>query len=154
MPNPRVTGISSITGKTVHIRHATESDRVDVEAYLKRRKMGERDLAQSDVVIAAENERIIGFAVLETMHDASAGCATVVEDGRRRGIGAPIIGHLIEYAPHMRTVYGEAGMHRYFTRLGFTRAGTAQRGHANFAADSMCRRPVKRGLSLAAYEKR
>jgi N-acetylglutamate synthase-like GNAT family acetyltransferase len=153
MPNPSVTGISSITGKTVYIRHATESDLVDVQAYLERREHGERDLAQSDVVVAAEDNRIIGFGVLEKTHDPNAGCATIVEDGRRRGIGVSIVRHLIEYAP-MRTVYGEAGMHRYFTRLGFTRAKKTRHEHVNSAAESMCRRQRKRGLALAAYEKR
>jgi N-acetylglutamate synthase-like GNAT family acetyltransferase len=153
MPNPRVTGISSITGKTVYIRHATESDMVDVQDYLKRHKQEERDLTRSDVVVAAEEDRIIGFGILEKAHDNDAGCATIVEDGRRRGIGASIVRHLMEYAP-MKTVYSAAGGRRYFTRLGFTRTKTAQPEHTNIAARSMCRWHGKRGLSLTAYEKR
>ena len=153
MPNPRITGISSITGRTVYIRHATESDLVDVQSYLKRRRREESDLAQSDVVVAAEEDRIIGFGILEKTRDGNAGRATIVEDGRRRGIGASIVRHLLEYAP-LRTVYTEAGMHRYFTSLGFTRTKTAQREHANIAAESICRWKGKRALSLTAYEKR
>ncbi|HXY55366.1 MAG TPA: GNAT family N-acetyltransferase [Nitrospirota bacterium] len=153
MPNPRVTGISIITGKTVYIRHATESDLVDVWSYLKRSRREERDLAKSDVVVAAEEDRIIGFGILEKTPDGNAGCATIVEDGRRRGIGASIVRHLIEYAP-LRTVYTEAGMHRYFTSLGFTRTKTAQRKNAEIAAENICRWQGKRALSLAAYEKR
>jgi len=152
MPNPRVTGISSITGKTVYIRHATESDLIDVQDYLKRRRQQERDLAQSDVVVAAEDDRLIGFGILEKTYDRSAGCATIVMDGRRRGIGASIVRHLIEYAP-MKTIYGEAGMHRCFTGLGFRRTKLAQHEHANIAAEGMCRWQGKRGLPLAAYEK-
>ncbi len=153
MQNPRMTGISSITGKTVYIRHATESDMVDVEDYLKRHEQGERDLTQFDVVVAAEQGRLIGFGILERTHDGGAGCATIVEDGRRRGIGASIVRHLMEYAP-MKTVYSAAGMHRYFTRLGFARTKTAQHEHPNIRARCMYRWQGNRGSSLAAYEKR
>jgi N-acetylglutamate synthase-like GNAT family acetyltransferase len=153
MTNPRITGISSITGKTVYIRHAAESELIDIQAYLKRHKMGDRELEPSDVVVAVENDRIIGFGIMEKIHDHSAGCATIVEDGRRRGIGASIVRHLIEYAP-VRTVYIGAGVQRYFTRLGFTRTRTAQQKHADIAVESMCRSQRKRSPSLPAYEKR
>jgi N-acetylglutamate synthase-like GNAT family acetyltransferase len=152
MPNPRLTGISSITGKTVYIRHANEWDVVNIQDYLKRHGKEERDLTQSDVVVAAEEDRIIGFAILEKGRDSDADCVTVIEDARRRGIGAPIVRHLMEYA-QVSTVYSAAGKPRYFTRLGFTRTKATQRKHAGAAAH-ICRWQGKRGLSLAAYEKR
>jgi N-acetylglutamate synthase-like GNAT family acetyltransferase len=152
MPNPRLTGISSITGKTVYIRHATEGDVVNVQEYLKRHGQGERDLTQSDVVVAAEEDRIIGFAILEKGRDGDADCVTVIEDSKRRGIGAPIVRHLIEYA-RVRIVYSAEGMTRYFTRPGFTRTRTAQRKNAG-ATEHICRWRGKRGLSITAHEKR
>jgi len=151
MSNPRLTGISSITGKTVYIRHATEGDVVNVKDYLKRHRQEERDLTQSDVVVAAEEDRIIGFALLEKGRDGIADCVTVIEDTSRRGIGAPIVRHLMEYA-RVRTVYSAEGVTRYFTRLGFRRTRTTQRKHASANAH-ICRWQRKRGLSITAYEK-
>ncbi|HSA78377.1 MAG TPA: GNAT family N-acetyltransferase [Nitrospirota bacterium] len=152
MPNPRLTGISNITGKTVYIRHATEWDVVNIRDYLKRHGQEDRDLTQADVVVAAEEDRLIGFAILEKGRGSEADCVTVIEDTRRRGIGAPILRHLMEYA-RVRTVYSAAGMPGYFMRLGFTRAKKTQRKHKGTAAH-ICRRQGKGGLSLVAYEKR
>ena len=152
MPNPRFTGVSSITGKTVYIRHATEWDVVNIQDYLKRHGQEERNLTQSDVVVAAEDDRLIGFAILEKGRDIDADCVTIIEDTRRRGIGAPIVRHLMEYA-QVRVVYSTAGMPRYFTRLGFTRTKTTEREHGGAAAHT-CRWQGTRGLSLVAYAKR
>ncbi|HTP05350.1 MAG TPA: GNAT family N-acetyltransferase [Nitrospirota bacterium] len=152
MPDPRFTGISSITGKTVYIRHATEWDVVSIRDYLKQHGQEERDLRQSDVVVAAEGDRLIGFAILEKGFEHNANCVTVTEDVRRRGIGAPIVRHLMKYA-QVNTVYSSTVMLRYFTKLGFTRAKTTQRKRADAAAYA-CRWQGKRGLLLARYEKR
>lgn len=152
MPNPRSTGISSITGKTVYIRHATEWDVVNIKDYMKRHGQEEPDVMQSDVVVAAEEDRLIGFAILEKGREGDADCVTVVEDARRRGIGAPIVRHLMEYSP-VRTVYSAASMIGYLTRLGFTRAKKTQRKHAGTAAH-ICRWQGKGDLPLVMYEKR
>jgi N-acetylglutamate synthase-like GNAT family acetyltransferase len=151
MPNPRSTGISNITGKTVYIRHATEWDVVNIQDYLKRHGHEERDLTHSDVVVAAEEDHLIGFAILEKGRESDADCVTVIEDTRRRGIGAPIVRHLMEYS-QVRTVYS-AAMPEYFTRLGFTRAKKTQRKHAGAAAH-ICRWQGKGGLPLVVHEKR
>ncbi len=152
MKNSRFTGISSITGKTVYIRHATEWDRITVEDYLSRHK-AERNLAHSDVVVAAEEDHIIGFGILEKGRDSSAGCLTIVENGRRRGIGAPIVGHLMDYAS-MKTVYGTPEVSHYLTRLGFAIKKTTPRKNAMSGENSMCRWNGKRDIPLAVYEKR
>ncbi len=152
MPNPRLTGISSITGKTVYIRHATERDMVNVQGYLKRHGQEEHDLTQSDVVVAAEEDRIIGFAILEKGRDGDADCVTIIEDTGRRGIGAPIVRHLMDHA-RVRAIYSAEAMPRYFTRLGFTRTRTSHRKNAGATAH-ICRWQGKRGLSITAYEKR
>jgi N-acetylglutamate synthase-like GNAT family acetyltransferase len=152
MSNPRFKGISGITGRTVYIRHATDWDVVNIQDYLKRRGQEERNLKQSDIVVAAEEDRLIGFAILEKGRDSDSDCVMVIEDARRRGIGAPIVRHLMEYA-QVKSMYSAAGMHRYFTRLGFKRAKTRQDKHAGGTAHP-CRWQGKRGLSLAAYEKR
>jgi N-acetylglutamate synthase-like GNAT family acetyltransferase len=152
MPNPRFTGISRITGNTVYIRHANEWDVVSIQDHLKRHGQEECDLRQPDVVVAAEGDRLIGFAILEKSRESDADCVTVTDNTRRRGIGAPIVRHLMDYA-QVKTVYSSVGMSRYFTRLGFTRAKTTQRKRAGSAAYS-CRWQGKRGRSLAEYEKR
>jgi N-acetylglutamate synthase-like GNAT family acetyltransferase len=121
MTNPRLTGISSITGKTVYIRHATEWDMVMIREDLKRHQRMEPDFSQSEIVVAAEENHIIGFGIMEKGLAGDAGCIMLSEDNRRRGIGASIVRHLMEYAP-MKTVYVAEGKTGYFTRLGFTQA--------------------------------
>jgi len=153
MKNPRLTGISSITGKTVYIRHATESDVATVREYLKRHNHNTDgpDLMRSDVVVAAEEDRIIGFGILEKSDDTDAGCVTIAENNKRRGIGASIARHLMEYSP-MKTIYVTGDEPGYFTDLGFTKSRVAPRKLAH-AAGRSCRRKAS-SLPLAAYEKR
>ncbi len=122
MPNPKLTGISSITGKTVTIRHAAEADMVFVKENLKKYHLDEDDLDASQFVVAAENGDIIGFGRLRKTGDVyDIGCVVVVEQRQRRGIGASIVRHLMEYAP-VRTVYVVTDVVDYFTKLGFTEA--------------------------------
>jgi N-acetylglutamate synthase-like GNAT family acetyltransferase len=122
MPNPKLTGISSITGKTVTIRHATESDMVFVEESIKKHHLDADDLDPEQFVVAAENGDIIGFGRLRKNGDIyDIGCVVVIEQGRRRGIGASIVRHLIEYAP-VSAVYVVTDLVDYFKRLGFTEA--------------------------------
>jgi len=150
MTNPLMTGISNITGKTVYIRHATEADVVTVREYLKRRQKEDLDFTQAEVVVAAEEDRIIGFGILEKVDNSDAGCITIAEDGRRRGIGATIAEHLMEYAP-MKTIYVVEGEPSYFTKLGFTKSTKTPRTRA-VAPKSVCRRDGSRP-SPAALEK-
>jgi hypothetical protein len=56
------TGISAITGKTVVVRHATESDMVFIEESLKEDGIAVIDLQAFQFVVAAENSDIIGSA--------------------------------------------------------------------------------------------
>ncbi len=122
MPNPKLTGISSITGKIVTIRHATESDMVSIEKKLKKYHLDADDLDASQFVVAAENGDIIGFGRLRKTGDVyDIGCVVVIEQQRRRGIGASIVRHLMEYAP-VKTVYVVTDLVDYFTRLGFAEA--------------------------------
>jgi N-acetylglutamate synthase-like GNAT family acetyltransferase len=122
MPNPKLTGISSITGKIVTIRHATESDMVFVKENLKKYHLDADDLDPSQFVVAAENNDIIGFGRLRKTGDIyDIGCVVVVEQRQRRGIGASIVRHLLEYAP-VSAVYVVTDLADYFTRLGFTAA--------------------------------
>jgi N-acetylglutamate synthase-like GNAT family acetyltransferase len=152
MKSPKLTGVSSITGKTVYIRHATESDMVEVRAYLylHNQKLSQPKLMRSEIVVAAEEDRMIGFGILEKSEDNSAGCVAIFEDGKRTGIGASIARHLMEYAP-MKTIYVAGDKPGYFTELGYTRSGDAL-GKSTHKAASLCR-TLKSGVPLAAYEK-
>lgn len=147
MPDPRKTGISSITGKMVSIRHATDTDRVIVGEYLKQHH-SDSDLNDAEVVVAAEDQRIIGFGILKKENDE--GCVSLFEDSRRRGIGSTIVSHLMEYAP-VKTVYA-ARYASYFTRPGFMRVKNvhAARSRKNGASGRM---PLMERLSVAAYKK-
>jgi N-acetylglutamate synthase-like GNAT family acetyltransferase len=145
MSDPRKTGMSSITGKTVVIRHATETDRVRVEEYFKAHGNAD-DLGKADVVVAAEEGRIIGFGILKKEQDA--GCVSVFEDSRRKGIGSAIVKHLMEYEP-LKKVYATRNV-SYFTRYGFVRK-TGQRPARATRSGRECRMPLMERLATAAY---
>jgi N-acetylglutamate synthase-like GNAT family acetyltransferase len=145
MTDPRKTGISSITDKTVVIRHATDTDRVRVEEYFKAHGSAD-DLGNADVVVAAEEGRIIGFGILKKEQDA--GCVSVFEDSRRKGIGSSIVKHLMAYEP-LKRVYATRNV-SYFTRYGFARK-TSQRPARATRSGRECRMPLMERLSTAAY---
>jgi N-acetylglutamate synthase-like GNAT family acetyltransferase len=147
MSDPRTTGISSITGKMVSIRHATGRDLVLVDEYL-RKNHANMDRGNADVVVAEEDVRIIGFGILKKENDE--GCVSLFEDSRRKGIGSSIVKHLIAYAP-VKKVYGTRYA-TYFTRSGRTRAGSAHASRRR-KASVRCRAPLMERLSLAAYER-
>jgi len=146
MSDPRKTGISGITGKMVSIRHATESDRVDLEEYLKRHHT-DGDLQNAEVVVASEDRRIIGFGVLKK--EKEAGCVSLYEDSRRKGIGSTIVKHLMEYAG-VKQLYASRYA-SYFTHYDFLRS-VGPSARAARTGDS-CKRPLMERLSLAAYAK-
>src|SRR5574341_756806 len=126
MPDPRKTGISSITGKMVSIRHATSADLVRVEGRLKRLH-ADSDLANAEVTVASEDERLIGFGILRK--EREGGCVTLFEDGRRKGIGSSIVKHLMEYADPttLHSAQGEPRA-RYFSRSGNGEKGAGTMG--------------------------
>jgi len=97
MPNPKYTGISGITGRTVSIRHATERDLFLMQRKLKGR--GEEVPAGTEVVVAVEDDRIIGIGVFRRAPGTDPKARlTLYEDTKRRGISSQVVGHLLEYA--------------------------------------------------------
>jgi len=154
MLNPKMSGISSITGRTVYIRHATDWDLFMIGRIWKRLEKKEALFTRDNVVVALEEDRIIGFAILESPAPAlggtmDTGCVTIFEDSRRRGIGAQVVSHLMEYAP-VKTVYTATGRPGYFRRAGFTKAGSVP---VNSLGNSycLCRLPRKRGAIAMKY---
>ncbi len=138
MPDPRKTGISSITGKVVSIRHATSADLVRVEGRLKRLH-ADSELGNAEVTVAAEDGRLIGFGILRKEKDS--GCVSLFEDGRRKGIGSSIVKHLMEYADITKFHNAPgAPRARYFSRSGHDE----KRGGA--MADDPCRVSVRAPL--------
>lgn len=145
MSDPRKTGISGITGKLVLIRHATSGDLVDVEMYLKKHHTGP-ELDNAEVVVAAEDRRIIGFGILKK--ENGAGCVSLFEDSRRKGIGTTILRHLLEYTP-VKKLYASRYA-SYFTHSGFTRVHGVPSSRSTRSGNA-CRAPLMERLSLAAY---
>ncbi len=147
MSDPRKTGISSITDKMVIIRHATDTDRVRVEEYLNKHGKNE-NLADVDVVIAAEDERIIGFGIMK--REQEDGCVSLFEDSRRKGIGSSIVKHLLSHSP-LKRVYA-THYASYFTNPGFARV---KQQHASRLRKNNvpCRVPLMERLTIAAYER-
>lgn len=147
MSDPQKTGMSSITDKMVVIRHATDTDRVRVEEYLNKHGKSE-NLNDAELVIAAENERIIGFGIMKKEQDA--GCVSLFEDSRRKGIGSSIVKHLLSHEP-LKRVYA-THYASYFTNSDFARA---KQQHAARSRKNgiMCRMPLMERLAIAAYER-
>ena len=146
MSNPRQTGISGITGKIVSIRHATDIDRIIVQEYLSKHH-ADSDLGSAEVVVAAEDEQIIGFGILKKGDDA--GCVSLFEDSRRKGIGSTIANHLVGYAP-VKKVYA-ARYASYFTHSDFMRGKAVHAARSRKGA--LCRMPLLERMSIAAYKK-
>ncbi len=147
MSNPQITGISSITGKMVSLRHANDTDRVIVEEYLKQ-SSADSDLRDAEIVVAAENDRIIGFGILKRENDA--GCVSLFEDSRRRGIGSTILSHLVEFSPVSR-VYASRYVN-YFARSNSAWLRKIRAGRARNSA-ARCRVPLMERVALAAGRK-
>ncbi len=142
MNDARKTGLSGITGKIVVIRHATDRDRVIIGEYL-----GNNDLNSgidgSEIAVALENERIIGFGILKK--EREGGCVLLFEDSRRKGIATPIVKHLMEYAG-LKKVYAARNA-TYFTRSKPIRG--KQRHIARPNKNIPCRVPMMEPLPLA-----
>jgi len=146
------TGISAITGKSVVIRHATESDMVFIEESLKKDGIAVIDLQAFQFVVAAENSDIIGFGGLRRKGDVcDIACAVVVEKRRNRGIGAAIVNHLIEYAPVDR-VFVTTDFVEYFKELGFAETNRKP-SELGCTLDVECSPQGKRTPVLMVYEK-
>ncbi len=86
----------SMAGKMVYIRHATEwdLDTIRNERIAGGMEMPEVDPAQ--IVVAAEEDRIIGFGIIGRASAEGSMCVTVFEKKDRRGIGMSIVRHAIE----------------------------------------------------------
>jgi hypothetical protein len=95
MSDPYRTGISSITGKVVSLRHATERDLIDIAEYVDRHHV-HCVLEGADAVVAVEDDRMIGFGILQRR--GVTPCITIREFRPGSGLGTLIAGHLIEYA--------------------------------------------------------
>jgi len=98
MRNPRETGISGITGTMVTIKHANESERIDVADTLKKQRGETLDLSGDDIVIAAQGDRLLGFAVLKKDSGGRVGFVSLSEGKLHQGIGREMLRHLFEYS--------------------------------------------------------
>src|SRR3990172_4212284 len=98
MKKTRNTGISSITGKVLYIRHATESERIDIAEILKKRTGKSPDILGADIVVASQESRPLGFAVLTKNAGGLSGCLDLYESGRHRGFGREMLRHLFDYS--------------------------------------------------------
>src|SRR5512139_409121 len=119
MRDPRITGISAITGRIVSIQHASGIDREIVAEKVAAAGGRALDLTTADIVVAAENERPIGFAILERGEgDGGTPRLTHCGQGRRRGIGRLILQHLLEHSK-VKTVLAGRESAPYLGLAGF-----------------------------------
>jgi hypothetical protein len=121
MRNPRETGISSITGKMLIIKHASESEQIDVADIMKKRAGESLELSRDDIVIASLGERLLGYAAL--MRDAPErdGGYLSLSDGRlQRGITRQMLRHLFAYS-EVKDVSADRVAARHLIAMGFKR---------------------------------
>ena len=97
-PNPKVTGISEITGKRVSVRHAVEADLVFIKQGLAAHKVAykPRKLDYREFVVAAKDNSIIAFGRLRASGDAFI--LEVYESRNRRDVDRLVVEHLIHVA--------------------------------------------------------
>jgi ribosomal protein S18 acetylase RimI-like enzyme len=129
MGNPRETGISSITGKVLYIRHANESERIDIAEILKKQTGRSLDVPEGDAVVASQEDRLLGFALLSKDTRHRAGCLSVYESRRHRGIGREVLRHLFEYSA-VKYVAADRVAARHLLEIGFKRESTLARKDA------------------------
>lgn len=120
MKNPRETGISGITGKVLYIRHASESERIDIADILKKRAGKSRDIPGADIVVASQEARLLGFAVLTKNAGGVSGRLNLHESGRHRGFIREVLRHLFDYSA-VKHVAADRVSARYLRSMGFQR---------------------------------
>lgn len=149
MRDPRITGISAITGRIVSIQHASGIDREIIAEKAAAAGGRSLDLTTADIVVAVENERPIGFAILERGEgDGRTPRLTHYEHGRRRGIGRLILQHLLEHSK-VKTVLAGRESAAYLGFAGFRRRKGGTRAHVGPCSVRGAGRP-----STAVYERR
>jgi GNAT superfamily N-acetyltransferase len=129
MGNPRKTGISSITGKVLYIRHANESERIDIAEILNKQAGWSLDVSEGDAVVASQEDRLLGFALLSKDTRHRAGCLSLYESRRHRGIGREVLRHLFEYSA-VKYVAADRVAARHLLEIGFKRESTLARKDA------------------------
>lgn len=134
MADSRRTGISGITGKLVTIRHAREADRVNIREALGSGGESLDGLSGTEMVVAMEDDRMIGFGILKR-DDGDGACLRLVENTRRRGIGRSILLHMLETAGP-RKVVASREFARYLDGFGFRRQGSGPSCGAGAALSS------------------
>ncbi len=145
--------LSPLIGKTVFIRHATETDLAFIGESLKGRGLGTDDLRTFQFVTAVEDDRIIGYASLRKTGDVfDIGCIAVEDERKNTGIEAAIVNHLIEHAG-VKKVYVPTGLVERFRKWGFIASKKQPEKSANILGIE-CNARTERGPVLMVYEKK
>lgn len=119
MPSPKETGISAITDKNVVIRHASESDLAEIESRLDHHGLDIDDMDQDTFVVAVEDNKLLGFVAMKIIGESDgAGCVTIAEERRNRGVASQMVRHLIEHSP-VPIVLVDQERAELFRELGF-----------------------------------
>lgn len=145
---------SPLIGKTVTIRHATDTDLVHVEAMLKENHYGfdNEEFKAYRFVVAVEDDDIIGAGGLRKTGDRiDIGCVLIVEKRRNRGVAAALVNHLIEYST-VSTVYVTKDLADYFRELGYREIRGLPAELARLL-DTECGMRGKDASVLMAYDK-
>jgi hypothetical protein len=142
--------IANVAGRTVYIRHATAWDLDTIQNEKKAWGRHIPDLDPERVVVAAEEDAIIGFGIMGKPSAQGSVCITVFEKRTRRGIGSSIIRHMLENDPQISGLRASDDRSELSLRLSVPRRrsrSSANKGGASTACpvDGRSRSSVRRG---------
>jgi hypothetical protein len=103
-------GIVSVAGKIVYIRHATEWDLNTIQNESRVRWQELASIAPERVVVAAEEDSIIGFGIVGKPSEEGAVSVTLFEKRNRGSIGPSIVRHVLANEPMIKALRESADL--------------------------------------------
>jgi hypothetical protein len=119
------------------IRHANESERIDVADIMKKRAGETLDLSTDDIVIASQGDELLGFAVLKTDARGMGGCLSLSGGRLHRGIGREVLRHLFDHSA-ARYIYADRIAAQHLLGLGFKRESASAMKEAGGILRNTC----------------
>ncbi len=94
----------SVAGRMVYIRHASEWDLDTLRRESAERRRQLEGIDPGRIVVAAEEDEIIGFGIAGMPLSDGAVCVTVFERRDRRNVGMSIVRHVLENEPEIKSL--------------------------------------------------
>ncbi len=129
----------SVAGRMVYVRHATEWDIDTIRRESKDRWPELDGLGPERVVVAAEEDAIVGFGLVARPSADGTVCVTLFQKRDRRQLGPSIVRHVLENQPLIKTLRESAGLPDHAVKMVVSRK---KRGSSKDAS-SACPLPAR-----------